>query len=249
MSSLLMKPTERTGEMMMFVTERHERHDPSSPAVFFIIPPFPVRAFLCNSESMPKCKRWAETGVCIALIAVKTAMALPPPPLQLRGGGSASSEVWRRNVEKLDGDLFVLTGPVSRRASRNFLFRNMSDAERVSNSTATFFIKVPGSVLNPGNWATMLRFACGGAPQRTIGITAMNKDDSQEGPLVMIDGADDIASALQGSGLPQNLANALQAFVLYPLVLPIVELGFRGACPPSLAPSLATPARDRKRSM
>ena len=198
---------------------------------------------------MPKCKRWAETGVCIALIAVKTAMALPPPPFQLRGGGSASSEVWRRNVEKVDGDLFVLTGPVSRRASRNFLFRNMSDAERVSNSTATFFIKVPGSVLNPGNWATMLRFACGGAPQRTIGITAMNKDDSQEGPLVMIDGADDIASALQGSGLPQNLANALQAFVLYPLVLPIVELGFRGACPPFLAPSLAPPARDRKRSM
>ena len=219
------------------------------PFIFIIIPPFPVRAFLCNSESMPKCKRWAETGVCIALIAVKTAMALPPPPFQLRGGGSASSEVWRRNVEKVDGDLFVLTGPVSRRASRNFLFRNMSDAERVSNSTATFFIKVPGSVLNPGNWATMLRFACGGAPQRTIGITAMNKDDSQEGPLVMIDGADDIASALQGSGLPQNLANALQAFVLYPLVLPIVELGFRGACPPSLAPSLATPARDRKRSM
>ena len=198
---------------------------------------------------MPKCKRWAETAVCIVLIAVKTAMALPSPPLQLRGGGSASSEVWRRNVEKKDGDLFVLTGPVSRRASQTFLFRNMSDAERVSNSTATFFIKVPGSVLNPGNWATMLRFACGGAPQRTIGITAMNKDDSQEGPLVMIDGADDIASALQGSGLPQNLANALQAFVLYPLVLPIVELGFRGACPPLLACSLAPPARDRKRNM
>ena len=63
MSSLLMKPTERTGEMMMFVTERHERHerdvgfherhDPSSPAVFFIIPPFPVRAFLCNSGACP----------------------------------------------------------------------------------------------------------------------------------------------------------------------------------------------------
>ena len=91
---------------------------------------------------------------------------------------------------------------------------------------------------------------------------------------MMIDGADDIATALQGSGLPQNLANALQecfgvdplccalcmyvhvlpamqstllesplshvdvlshehsipqAFVLYPLVLPIVELGYRGA--------------------
>ena len=185
---------------------------------------------------MPKCKRWAETGVCIALIAVKTAMALPPPPLQLRGGGSASSEVWRRNVEKIDGDLFVLTGPVSRRASRNFLFRNMSDAERVSNSTATFFIKVPGSVLNPGNWATMLRFACGGAPQRTIGITAMNKDDSQEGPLVMIDGADDIASALQGSGLPQNLANTLQAFVLYRSCSPSSSWAFAARAPPCSRP-------------
>jgi hypothetical protein len=33
----------------------------------------------------------------------------------------------------------------------------------------------------------------------------------------------------QGSGLPQRLQFALQAFVLYPLVLPVVELGFKGA--------------------
>jgi hypothetical protein len=57
----------------------------------------------------------------------------------------------------------------------------------------------------------------------------INRDDSDNGPLVMIDGADDLASALQGSGLPQRLQFALQAFVLYPLVLPVVELGFKGA--------------------
>jgi hypothetical protein len=34
---------------------------------------------------------------------------------------------------------------------------------------------------------------------------------------------------MQGSGLPQRLQFALQAFVLYPLVLPVVELGFKGA--------------------
>lgn len=57
----------------------------------------------------------------------------------------------------------------------------------------------------------------------------INRDESDNGPLVMIDGADDLASALQGSGLPQRLQFALQAFVLYPLVLPVVELGFKGA--------------------
>lgn len=41
--------------------------------------------------------------------------------------------------------------------------------------------------------------------------------------------ADSAVFFLQGSGLPQRLQFALQAFVLYPLVLPIVELGYRGA--------------------
>ena len=84
-------------------------------------------------------------------------------------------------------------------------------------------------MLNPANWWMMARGLLTGAPERTVRMMPINKDENQEGPLVMIDGADDIATALQGSGLPQNLANTLQAFVLYPLVLPIVELGFRGA--------------------
>jgi hypothetical protein len=145
-------------------------------------------------------------------------------PIPLHGGGSASAEVWQRVQEK-DG-LFAPVGPARR---SKFLFRTASFAQTISNTSSTFFVKAPGSVLNPSNWPTMLRSIAAGAPERTVRMVPMNRDVDQEGPLVMIDGADDIATALQGSGLPQNLASALQAFVLYPLVLPVVELGFRGA--------------------
>ena len=143
---------------------------------------------------------------------------------RMRGGADDPSSEAREVVEE-DG-LFLPHGPARR---RKILFRTASTAECVSSSASGFFVKAPGSMLNPANWWTMGRGLLTGAPERTMRMMPINKDEDQEGPLIMIDGADDIATALQGSGLPQNLANALQAFVLYPLVLPIVELGFRGA--------------------
>jgi hypothetical protein len=113
-------------------------------------------------------------------------------------------------VEEENG-LFVPVGPARR---RNFLFHSESHALAVSNESSVFFVKTPGSVLNPFNWRTMARFSWSGAPQRSVRLMPMNKDEDQEGPLVMIDGADDIATALQGSGLPQNVAKALQACFL-----------------------------------
>lgn len=45
---------------------------------------------------------------------------------------------------------------------------------------------------------------------------------------IVIDGFDDAANALQGSGVSKQLAAALQAFVFYPLILPLVNLGATG---------------------
>jgi hypothetical protein len=79
--------------------------------------------------------------VCLrCLVLAVAATALP-----MRGGGSASTEVWQRVQEK-DG-LFSPVGPARR---RKFLFRTESFAQTISNSTSTFFVKAPGSVLNPG---------------------------------------------------------------------------------------------------
>ena len=129
-------------------------------------------------------------------------------------------------VEEENG-LFVPVGPARR---RNFLFHSESHALAVSNESSVFFVKAPGSVLNPFNWRTMARFSWSGAPQRSVRLMPMNKDEDQEGPLVMIDGADDIATALQGSGLPQNVAKALQACFL-PLAYCLVCLhALKRAC-------------------
>jgi hypothetical protein len=59
----------------------------------------------------------------------------------------------------------------------------------VSNSSSSFFVKEPGSMLNPANWWTMARGLMTGAPERTVRMMPINKDENQEGPLVMIDGA------------------------------------------------------------
>lgn len=108
----------------------------------------------------------------------------------------------------------------------DYLFRSKDQAHRLVEEP--FCVKVAGSVISPLNWPMMVKSLVAGRPQRTVGMRRIRRDENV-GPLVMIDGADDIATALQGSGVPQQLRFAMQAFVLYPLVLPIVEFGFRGA--------------------
>ena len=39
---------------------------------------------------------------------------------------------------------------------------------------------------------------------------SLEYEPSSQGPMVMIDGADDLATAFQGSGIPQQLQFALQ---------------------------------------
>jgi hypothetical protein len=68
---------------------------------------------------------------------------------------------------KKDG-LYVLTGPTTSHR-RKFLFRTRSDAEHVSNSSATFFVKEPvrwviservGVVVSKASAFTCLRTSC-----------------------------------------------------------------------------------------
>ncbi|KAJ1477794.1 hypothetical protein T484DRAFT_1905634, partial [Baffinella frigidus] len=121
--------------------------------------------------------------------------------------------------------------------------KNLFESEAVARRLIqeNFFFKTAGSVMNPLNWLSMARSLLARQPQRTIGLRRFIQD-AGKGPMVMIDGADDLATALQGSGLPQQLQFALQgsglpqqlqfalqAFLLYPLVLPVVYMGFRGA--------------------
>lgn len=89
---------------------------------------------------------------CLALVVAATALPCQlqsgrdlKRSLPIRGGGSASTEVWQRVQEK-DG-LFAPVGPARR---RKFLFRTESFAQTISNSTSTFYVKAPGSLLNPG---------------------------------------------------------------------------------------------------
>ena len=134
-----------------------------------------------------------------------------PGGLRLRGGRDLL------RIERLENDMYRMGKHV---------FNSPADAYRTAQEP--YFVKAPGSILNPAHWFTFLRHLLVGDPQRTVGMRRVNTD-SHSGPLVMIDGADDLATALQGSGLPQQVQFALQAFLLYPIVLPIVELGFKGA--------------------
>ncbi len=76
---------------------------------------------------------------------------------------------------------------------------------------------------------SMIKSAIAGDTQRTQGIVAKTKQRSDGSAAIVIDGFDDAANAINGSGLSQKLAAALQACVFYPLILPFVYTGVDGA--------------------
>lgn len=91
------------------------------------------------------------------------------------------------------------------------------------------FIKVSGKPTNPLNWPRFLGHLFSGKPQHTIGMRPLFTEEREGGIGFVIDGFDDAASALQGSGISQKLAAALQALVFYPMIFPLVNLGAEGA--------------------
>ena len=192
----------------------------TSPNPLTRIPTSEQKAAPPHLRSRQTSAPWCHGAECRRMVLLRGGAYESQPTLPLSSFDDdrfSDSEV----VEEQNG-LFVPVGPARR---RNFLFHSESHALAVSNESSVFFVKAPGSVLNPFNWRTMARFSWSGAPQRSVRLMPMNKDEDQEGPLVMIDGADDIATALQGSGLPQNVAKALQACIL-PLAYCLVFLHF-----------------------
>mmetsp|Transcript_38820 Transcript_38820/g.99182 ORF Transcript_38820/g.99182 Transcript_38820/m.99182 type:complete len:910 (-) Transcript_38820:85-2814(-) len=211
-------------------------------------PPPPPRAGGPSTppHALPR-RRWMASGSFLSVMLLAVASAAPSAPpgslgsrcrllqqasargggmhhrprhvamlMRLRGGGDSSEP---EEPEWIEEEGMYKLG--------DFLFHTHVDAKRLTGEH--FFAKEPGSMLWPLNWPKQVKSLLAGSPQRTTCMQRLNKEEGENGPLVMIDGADDLASALQGSGLPQRLQFALQAFVLYPLVLPVVELGFKGA--------------------
>ncbi|QDQ26013.1 hypothetical protein FNU76_06405 [Chitinimonas arctica] len=93
------------------------------------------------------------------------------------------------------------------------------------------FVKVAGSPFDPRNWPTFIKYARHGKPQRTVGIRPLTEGTGVDAttPGFVIDGFDDLANIFQGSGLSQHGSAILQAFVFYPLILPLVNLGATGS--------------------
>jgi len=52
--------------------------------------------------------------------------------------------------------------------------------------------------------------------------------DVKKAPVLIIDGGDDIATAMSNSGLPQQTALALQSFLIFPAFLSLVNVGVQG---------------------
>lgn len=90
-------------------------------------------------------------------------------------------------------------------------------------------IKSSGALINPCNWPTQIKSVIAGHPEKSTTLKHVFEPDSS-GFVFVLDGADDMVSAAQGSGMPQQLWAALQATLLYPLFLPIINVGYVGAC-------------------
>lgn len=91
------------------------------------------------------------------------------------------------------------------------------------------YVKVAGNPLNPLHWPRMIGNLLAGRLQRTLGMRSMFNDGDEGGTGFVVDGFDDAANAISGSGLSRQLAAILQASVFYPLVLPLVNIGATGS--------------------
>lgn len=91
------------------------------------------------------------------------------------------------------------------------------------------YVKTGGNILNPFNWPVMLWHLVTGRPQLSTDMRRVDDDGEAGGTGFVIDGFDDVANAVSGSGLSKQLAAILQAGVFYPLVLPLVNVGAEGA--------------------
>lgn len=117
----------------------------------------------------------------------------------------------------------VAASPVS---LGRYQFINQEQLDRLNEHPT--FVKEHGRVINPLNWPTMARALLSGAPQRSVDIKALVRSN-EAGSVFIVDGFDDLMSAIQSSGLPQQLVAALQSFFLYPVILPLVQIGHDGA--------------------
>lgn len=61
------------------------------------------------------------------------------------------------------------------------------------------------------------------------GHTVHSLSNTESGPVVVIDGGDDLAVSLENSGLPKKLVQAVQATGLYPGFIAVVHKGWLGA--------------------
>ena len=110
-----------------------------------------------------------------------------------------------------------------------FQCADAATAAQLLQPTRPSFVKEGGSLLNPLNWPRFAANLFSGTPQRTVGLTTLDGATPDGAGGFVIDGFDDAANAMTGSGVSRQLAAVLQAGVFYPLLLPLVNLGAQGA--------------------
>lgn len=91
------------------------------------------------------------------------------------------------------------------------------------------YVKVNGSWWNPRTWWLWLKSAFRGAPENSIGMKGHRNATSGATGGFVIDGFDDVANALQNSGLPKQMTAGLSAFVFFPVATSLVHMGAEGA--------------------
>lgn len=167
---------------------------------------------------------------------------LPVPIFNIRvpdTGSSASEELLhlseqkKRQISRSSSMVFTAARPVLSLENDNAETRIKPPVAAALNSadflpSPKTYVKSSRSLWNPLNWPRFIINLFRGHTESTNGMRPMGESKGAANQGFVIDGFDDAANAVQGSGISQKLAATLEAFVFYPLILPLVNLGAVG---------------------
>jgi hypothetical protein len=227
--------TESTGQP---ASDQDALHDRNAPAHF--APPSPLRFFPGLSPSPSAPSDFASPSPPLPAVQPRagTAAASPEPPRLSRQGAAGITD----SSMKPEPDSSIASRPSlqpepPRRMSEPDLLRAtpkrighylpLSARDYLAIDSSPAFVKKNAGLFNLLHWNTFLRSVARGHFGKSVGIQALRQEE-RTGTGFVIDGFDDMANALQGSGLPQQAVAAGQ-LALYMALLPLLDIGRKAA--------------------
>lgn len=89
--------------------------------------------------------------------------------------------------------------------------------------------KSRGSMFNPLNFPTFFRNMRAGSDILTTSVCPVVKPDSPGKPLILLDGADEVAQLLVGSGMPKHFEALIKSLLIFPPFMPPTQQGYDAA--------------------